>query len=145
MLPEMKALLTAALPALLIACGLHQAATPPQPAEEFAADSARLAALWNEIQALAGESRCSADRHCRALPIGAKPCGGPWSYLIYSQDGIDSAQFQAKVREHRALESALNRRSLAVSDCEFIAPPERLACRQEHCVDLDAAAPLRAP
>lgn len=144
MLPEMKALLRAALPALLIACGGHQTATPP-PAEAFAAESARLAALWNEIRVLADASRCSADRHCRALPLGAKPCGGPWSYLIYSQNGTDLPQLQAKVREHSALESSLNRQSLAVSDCEFIAPPERLVCRQQRCVNLDDSAPLRAP
>lgn len=144
MLPEMKALLMATLPALLIACGSHQAATPP-PAAEFAADTARLAALWNEIQALADASRCSADRHCRALPLGAKPCGGPWAYLIYSQEDAGLPQLRAKMREHRQLEASLNRQSLAVSDCEFIALPERLACRQERCVNLDESAPLRAP
>lgn len=143
MLPEMRALLIA-VPALLLACGGQQAANPP-PAETFAAQSARLATLWNEIRALADASRCSADRHCRALPLGAKPCGGPWSYLIYSQEDADLPQLRAKVREHRALESALNRQSLAISDCEFIAPPERLACRQQRCVNLDETAPLRAP
>lgn len=144
MLPEMKAILMAALPALLMACSGHQAENPPRPAEEFAAESAQLAALWNEILALADASHCSADRHCRALPLGAKPCGGPWRYLIYSQEGADLPQLHAKVREHSQLESSLNRQSLAVSDCEFIAPPERLACRQQRCVNLDQSA-LRAP
>jgi len=143
MLPEMKALLMAALPALLMSCGLRPA-EPPQPTEDFAAESAQLAALWNEISALAEASRCAADSHCRALPIGAKPCGGPWRYLVYSQEGSGAAQLPTKVREHGALEARLNRRSLAVSDCEFIPAPERLACRQQRCVDLDAA-PLRAP
>lgn len=70
---------------------------------------------------------------CRSLALGAKPCGGPWEYLVYSTAQTDSAALDAKVREYNALESDLNTRYGAVSDCALVVEPA-LDSRDGQCV-----------
>ena len=43
-----------------------------------------LALLKNEIEDLANASVCDDAFECKFIAFGSKPCGGPWSYLVYS-------------------------------------------------------------
>ena len=49
-----------------------------------------LAVMRQEVDALVGDA-CGALEDCRYVGIGAKPCGGPWEYIIYSTAVTDSA------------------------------------------------------
>jgi hypothetical protein len=57
------------------------------------------------------------------MPVGAKPCGGPWSYLVYSMATSDSVQLAAAVQEYTAYQADLNRKLGLVSDCQFLSAP----------------------
>ena len=97
-------------------------------------DLARLAALKTEVLLLVVEADCSGIGECRSLPLGAKPCGGPWEYLIYSTTNSDTLKIKEKVEEHNEWNSVLNNRYGYVSDCGITEEPQ-LLCLNGKCVD----------
>jgi hypothetical protein len=102
-------------------------------AQRATSDTEQLGELRAGVRALIGDPTCMLARQCRAAPFGAKPCGGPWSYIIYSTATIDSAAFADAVARYNALEDELNRREGRVSDCRLVSPPQ-LDCVNGRCV-----------
>lgn len=86
-------------------------------------DADRLAALNSEIRALVGDATCGDIADCRFIAYGAKPCGGPWEYLIYCVSAVDSAKLDSLVALHFALEQKLNEKEGRISDCMAVGPP----------------------
>ena len=97
-------------------------------------DLARLATLKTELDLLVGEASCSELSECRALPFGAKPCGGPWEYLIYSSINSDTLKIQEKVDEYNEWNEVINARYGYSSDCSQAEAPQ-LLCLNGKCVD----------
>jgi hypothetical protein len=92
-----------------------------------------LAEFHTEVMRLVGDATCSDVSQCRTIAFGAKPCGGPWQYLVYSSAITDSAALTAAVARYNAKESELNKSEGRVSDCALVAPP-RLARVNGRCV-----------
>jgi len=86
-----------------------------------------LSELKIEIEDLADSSICSENFECRYMPFGKKPCGGPWSYLIYSAS-IDTIRLMDLVENYNMNEEEFNENCGAVSDCMVISPPIAIAC-----------------
>lgn len=85
-----------------------------------------------QIRARIGKAECTSDNQCQVLPIGARPCGGPASYLAWSNAKGDGAELQALAERHRNEQRAQNTRSGMISDCRAIAPPAA-QCRAGSC------------
>lgn len=92
--------------------------------------------LRDYILGYVGSAPCSGDGDCRYLAFGAKPCGGPWRYLVYSTRNVDPDLLAALVNRYNAANAVLNRRWHAISDCS-IPPIPRAGCSLGSCVDLD--------
>ena len=107
--------------------------TPMPPA---AGDTGRRAAtlddLRAEVMAMIANAAAADVGLCRTIAFGAKPCGGPQQYLIYSASRTDSAALAAAVTRYNALESEENKREGRVSDCMMVAPP-RVALISGRC------------
>jgi len=112
-----------------LALGCRAAPPPPPPPPE----PPDLAARPAQVLSLIGELRCECVEQCRALPLGAKPCGGPRTYVVFSTVTTDSVRLARAAAEYTALEAERNRRTGAVSDCQFVAAPS-LTCSQGYCV-----------
>ncbi|MGH8542103.1 MAG: hypothetical protein ACREX3_00310 [Gammaproteobacteria bacterium] len=112
--------------AVLLALGCRPAPPPPPEPPD-------LAAQRPDVLAHIGEPRCDRVDQCRAMPLGAKPCGGPWRYVVYSTLTTDSAVLASAAAEYTALEAEQNRRTGAASDCRFVAAPS-LSCSHGYCV-----------
>ena len=97
-------------------------------------DLARLAALKTEVLLLVGEAECSDIGECRSFPLGAKPCGGPWEYLIYSITDSDTLKIKEKAEEYNEWNRVLNSRYGYESDCGMTEEPQ-LLCLSGKCVD----------
>ena len=97
-------------------------------------DLARLDAIKTEVFQLVGEANCSDIGECRSLPLGAKPCGGPWEYLIFSTADGDTLKIREKVEEYNDWNSVLNDRYGFMSDCDLVGKPQ-LLCLSGECVD----------
>lgn len=60
---------------------------------------------------------------CRAMPIGAKPCGGPWAYFVYAVPTTDEDVLKELVAAYDARQALLNRRDGHMSTCDMVMPP----------------------
>lgn len=87
-------------------------------------DQARIARLEREARAVARTTGCTSADACRSAPVGARPCGGPRTYLTYCAATTDSAALFRKLRELETLERGVNERSGMMSTCEFRSPPD---------------------
>ena len=93
-----------------------------------------LAAMKTDVLQVVAEGDFSAIGECRALPFGAKPCGGPWEYLIYSTTDTDTLKIEEKVDAYNEWNRVLNSRYGYISDCGIAAEPQ-LLCLNGKCVD----------
>jgi hypothetical protein len=85
------------------------------------------------VQGLVSEPTCDDVAQCRAMAFGAKPCGGPWSYLVYSVTASDSVRLGQAVAAYNAREAEVNRQEGRVSDCRMVTAPA-VECRDGTCV-----------
>lgn len=110
-------------------------AIAPEPGSR--ADS--LAVLRAEILDRVGNAEASSEASCRSLPFGAKPCGGPWSYLVFSTETTDSAALASLVERYNAIQGRLNEEEGRISDCALVMEP-RLKLEGGQCVATDVPA-----
>jgi hypothetical protein len=89
-------------------------------------DRVRLRHLKLAIDEEIGEPRADNVAQCKYIPFGAKPCGGPWSYLVYSTARTDESKLQRLVREFNALQKKINQEEQLGSDCSVPPEPELL-------------------
>lgn len=85
------------------------------------------------IQNLADTSVCSEEFECRSLALGSKPCGGPWSYLVYSTS-IDTLKLTKLVAAYNQFEKTMNTECGLMSDCAMVMPPQQLQCKNNTCI-----------
>jgi len=92
-----------------------------------------LAQLKHLIEDLTSESICNQSTECKYIAFGSKPCGGPWSYLIYSTS-INTDQLEDMVSIYNQKENAFNIKYNVVSDCSLAIPPSELSCENNQCI-----------
>ena len=102
---------------MLIGFGLT-ACDEPQPLTD-----ADLAAKEAEIRAMIGDASCADASACASMAFGAKPCGGPWEYLIYCVDSVDEEVLQAHVDAYFDLNQQYNFENGIASDCSVVEEP----------------------
>ena len=85
-------------------------------------DRERLRELKRAIDLEIGEPRADSVAQCKYIGFGDKPCGGPWTYLVYSTARTDESKLERLVREYNALQKKINAEERLGSDCSV--PPE---------------------
>lgn len=80
-------------------------------------DRTRLMEMRQEIDALIGDATGSSIADCRYAGIGAKPCGGPWEYIVYSVSSTDSTALAERLAAYDAFEAEMNELYGYLSDC----------------------------
>lgn len=85
------------------------------------------------IQDLAATSICNSTFTCKFIALGSKPCGGPWSYLVYSTS-IDTEKLEKMVEAYNKKEADFNEKWGSVSDCMFVSPPSSVNCENNTCI-----------
>lgn len=99
------------------------------------ADKAVIDSLYVEIKSMADASSCSEEFSCYSVGIGAKPCGGFWEYIVYS-NSIDVVSFLGKIETLNELEKAYNEKYMILSDCSIAMPPSSMNCVDGKCVGI---------
>lgn len=81
-----------------------------------------------EIAQLIDEEVGSADAdsadQCNIIPIGVKPAGGPWGYLVYSNKSTDEEKLKKLVDRYNKLDEKRNIEQDAFSTADFATEPE---------------------
>jgi hypothetical protein len=122
-----------------ISCARKQAGVEERPEERAEArpDTLNLDGLRESIARQVGTAACSSPTVCRTLPMGAKPCGGPRKYLVYSVSTSDSARLAVDVARYSQAEARLNEEKGLVSDCSAVVKPE-VSCVSGRCVAMES-------
>ena len=89
--------------------------------------------LRQNILRVLGDSSCTQASQCRSIPFGSKPCGGPWSYLVYSTNTADYGALADAVAEYNEREKLENEQEGRGSDCRIVSRPA-LDCVNSKCV-----------
>jgi hypothetical protein len=114
------------------------------PPKDSLGDSLTLDEARAAIRSLVAEPACSAVTECRALPFGAKPCGGPRQYLIFSTTVTDSVRLASVLARYHELDARQNEELGMISDCAVVSRPP-LACASDRCVAAPASGTRRKP
>ena len=93
-----------------------------------AASATVSASLLVPITTLIGDAECDNQSQCHALGIGAKACGGPNSYLAWSEKKTDPSALRTAVEAHARAQMDENKTSGLISDC-MVVPMPPAVCR----------------
>ncbi|WP_027138195.1 hypothetical protein [Gaetbulibacter saemankumensis] len=96
-------------------------------------DKKALDILKSEIETLSSQSVCNDNYMCKYMALGSKPCGGPWSYLIYSTS-IDTQKLENLVSQYNKKEQEYNENYKVSSDCAMVLPPSQIDCENNRCI-----------
>ena len=91
-----------------------------------------LVAKKQKIIAYINNFPCSATVGCNSIAFGAKPCGGPWEYLVYS-NAVNLTELQSMVEDYNQTEATFNLQTGALSDCMAVSPPAKVGCVNGKC------------
>jgi len=95
------------------------------PAGSQQSDAQRLEEFRRMIEQEIGIPAAKEPIQCKLIPFGSKPCGGPWSYLVYSTLKTDESWLKQLVSDFNQLQRQINEESKTLSDCA-IAPQPKL-------------------
>jgi len=95
-------------------------------------DKAAIDKLKTEIKNEAIASICSEDYTCDSVGIGAKPCGGFWEYIVYS-NSIDVVSFLSDIETLNKMEKSYNEKYSTISDCSLAVQPSSVICVEGKC------------
>ena len=113
---------------LLLACSssanTRDQSTPRQQPTPAAAGQGSVEQLEQQAKALAKAEGCATSGECRAVPVGAKACGGPRYWLVYCARTTDETALLAKLTQLKAAEEERNRREGMVSTCDYAVEPQ---------------------
>lgn len=70
-----------------------------------------------------GNARAETLSSCSVLAIGAKPCGGPWGYLVYSEEESDPEKLKLLVERYNDLDEIRMNEEDYVSTCDYATEP----------------------
>lgn len=87
-------------------------------------DSERLRELRALVEKEIGTPGASEAAQCKLIAFGAKPCGGPAEYLVYSTAKTDEARLKQLVNEFNQLAKKINQEQKILSDCMFVTEPK---------------------
>ncbi len=93
-------------------------------------DEAALARVRAEILSLIGQAPCRNLVHCRLLPLGLRPCGGPAEYLAYSSGFSDRTALETKASEYAFLLEEIQ--STQAGACVVLPEPQAV-CTDNRC------------
>ncbi|MFN0316475.1 MAG: hypothetical protein ACKVQA_15745 [Burkholderiales bacterium] len=111
---------------------LAAAALPVLASEKIVeeSDEAALDRVKGEILSLIGQAPCRNIVHCRLLPLGRRPCGGPAEYLAYSSGFSDRTALETKASEYAFLLEEIQ--SGQVGACVVLPEPQAV-CIDNRC------------
>ncbi|WP_442795867.1 hypothetical protein [Pelobium manganitolerans] len=115
-----KFLFTLIITLLIMACSNKES--------NKANDEKVLASLYAAIKSMSESVICSDGSEWRATALGAKACGGPTEYVLYSVN-IDTVAFLNKVQLYTQKQRDYNAKYGAISDCMFVSPPQSIVCK----------------
>lgn len=89
--------------------------------------------LSDATQELASPEPCETEADCDAVPLGAKACGGPWSYIVASTQSETYSDVVALSEELERIERLHGELADLTSDCAYVVAPD-VSCEEGVCL-----------
>lgn len=96
-------------------------------------ESDEMNVLKAEITAMANSEKCTDPADWKTVGLGVKACGGPVSYVAYSNK-IDETAFLEMVELYNQRSTDYNKKYNLVSDCMLVTQPENIVCENDRPV-----------
>jgi len=94
--------------------------------------SQQLETKKQEIQNYINSFNCSESMGCGFIAFGSKPCGGPRTYLLFS-NSVNLTHLQEMVKNYNEMDELHNIQTNAISDCMYALPPTEVKCVNGVC------------
>ncbi len=117
---------------LLVACPSESNSDKSDKAASYAATEDGLKSMHNEIYELIKDKSCQQDSDCAIVGLGARACGGPDSYAVYSKANIDAEQLESMTKQLESLHKTYNQENQIMSIC-MMEPKPGFACINNQC------------
>ena len=114
-------------------------ATKLNPQTQEQPNRANIQKAHQQLRALTADPQCDNSAQCKVTPVGSRACGGPSSYLVYSNKIADEQEVELLSKKITTLESQFNAENAMVSICQHLTAPET-QCVENKCVKLDSSA-----
>ncbi len=93
---------------------------------------AQLETKKQEIQNYINSFSCSESAGCGFIAFGSKPCGGPRTYLLFS-NSVSLVKLHEMVKTYNEMDNLHNIQTNAISDCMYALPPTEVKCVNGVC------------
>jgi hypothetical protein len=94
--------------------------------------STQLETKKQEIQNYINSFSCSESVGCSFIAFGSKPCGGPRTFLVFS-NSVNLTHLQDLVTKYNEMDNLHNIQTNAISDCSVPLPPNEIKCVNGVC------------
>jgi hypothetical protein len=108
----------------LVSCDEMTGNLEPLDLDTLNLDQMNLEEVATLIHEQVGEAKASNVHSCSVLPIGAKPCGGPWGYLVFSDESSDSTVLKILIERYDELDHQRNLELGRGSTCDYATEPQ---------------------
>ncbi len=132
LLPLLRLSGALALCATFAAC-TGTANSAPVPAATPAAAPFAKSNMLQQIQAEVGDAACDSAQQCKTVAIGHKACGGPESYMAWSNKRSDGTKITQLAAALAAESKAQTINNGMMSTCSMVVDPGA-TCSAGHCV-----------
>ncbi|MRX28616.1 hypothetical protein [Kangiella sp. HZ709] len=117
---------------LLVACPNESNSGKSEKIANYGATQDGLKSMHNDIYELIKDKSCQQDSDCGVVGLGARACGGPDSYAVYSKANIDAEQLQSMTKQLESLHKTYNQENQIMSIC-MMEPKPGFACIDNQC------------
>ncbi len=91
------------------------------------------AVTYQQILELIDNKSCQSASECQLIGVGARPCGGPDKYLVYSSSVTENQRLTALVSRFNQLAKEDNQKNNRIGIC-VVAEKPVASCQQNTCV-----------
>lgn len=70
-----------------------------------------------------GSAQAASAGQCGIIPIGVKPAGGPWGFLVYSEEQSSRERLEQLVERYNELDAERNAENGGFSTADFATQP----------------------
>lgn len=89
-----------------------------------------------QLNTLITDTQCDNSTQCQVLAVGSRACGGPSSYIVYSNKTADSDQVEQLATKITEQESKFNAQNDMMSICQHLSAPST-QCTENKCVKIE--------
>lgn len=111
-------------------------ALKPEKSDDQEREREEMTTLIKEIDAMIAKESCTDAADWKFTAVGAKPCGGPSSYLAYPKS-LEKTVLP-KIAAFTSMQSAYNSKYGLMSDCAMVLPPAEIRCENGKAVLVSA-------